>query len=53
MYPEKKCLRIGPRTHFYQKFRVVGGFFDFRVTPNPNDLLDLHLDEEFDNHFTS
>ena len=26
-----------------------GGLFDFRVTPNPNGLLDLHLDEEFDN----
>ena len=27
---------------------MVGGSFDFRVTPNPNDLLDFHLDEEFD-----
>ena len=31
------------------KLWVVGGLFDFRVTPNPNDLLDLHLDKEFDN----
>ena len=27
----------------------VGGTFDFRVTPNPNFMLDVNLDEEFDN----
>ena len=26
-----------------------GGLFDFRVTPNPNFMLDVHLDVEFDN----
>ena len=28
---------------------VVGGTLDFRVTPNPNFMLDVNLDEEFDN----
>ena len=31
---------------------VVGGTFDFRVTPNPNFMLDVNLDEEFDNNST-
>ena len=26
-----------------------GGLFDFRVTPNPNFMLDVNLDVEFDN----
>ena len=29
---------------------VVGGTFDFRVTPNPNIMLDVNLDVEFDNY---
>ena len=28
---------------------MVGGSFDFRVTPNPNFMLDVNLDVEFDN----
>ena len=28
----------------------MGGTFDFRVTPNPNFMLDVNLDEEFDNN---
>ena len=28
---------------------MVGGNFDFRVTPNPNFRLDVNLDVEFDN----
>ena len=28
---------------------VGGGLFDFRVTPNPNFMLDVNLDVEFDN----
>ena len=33
-----------------QKFMVVvGGTFDFRVTPNPNIMLDVNLVVEFDN----
>ena len=27
---------------------VAGGLFDFRVTPNPNFMLDVNLDVEFD-----
>ena len=27
----------------------MGGTFDFRVTPNPNFMLDVNLDEEFEN----
>ena len=27
----------------------LGGTFDFRVTQNPNFMLDVNLDEEFDN----
>ena len=27
----------------------MGGTFDFRVTPNPNLMLDVNLDVEFDN----
>ena len=30
---------------------VVGGLFDFRVTPNPNFMLDVNLDVEFDNNY--
>ena len=26
-----------------------GGLSDFRVTPNPNFMLDVHFDVEFDN----
>ena len=26
-----------------------GGLFDFRVTPNPNFMLDVNLEVEFDN----
>ena len=34
-----------------KKFRVVvGGLFDFRVTPNPNFMFDVHLDVEFDKY---
>ena len=29
---------------------VGGGLFDFRVTPNPNFMLDVNLDVEFDNY---
>ena len=29
-----------------------GGLFDFRVTPNPNFMLDVNLDVEFDNLHT-
>ena len=28
---------------------VVGGLFDFRVTPKSKFMLDVHLDVEFDN----
>ena len=28
-----------------------GGTFDFSVTPNPNFMLDVNLDVEFDNNF--
>ena len=28
---------------------VCGGLFYFRVTPNPNFMLDVNLDVEFDN----
>ena len=28
-----------------------GGTFDFRVTPNPNFMLDVNLDVEFDNKY--
>ena len=28
-----------------------GGTFDFRVTPNPNFMLDVNLEVEFDNWF--
>ena len=27
----------------------MGGTFDFRVTPNPNFMLDVNFDVEFDN----
>ena len=30
---------------------VGGGTFDFRVTPNPNFMLDVNLEVEFDNWF--
>ena len=29
----------------------MGGTFDFRITPNPNFMLDVNLDVEFDNMF--
>ena len=32
---------------------VGGGLFDFRVTPNPNFMLDVNLDVEFDNYAVS
>ena len=31
------------------KICKVGGTFDFRVAPNPNFMLDVNLDVEFDN----